>query len=523
MPTLTIDNQSVTVPEGTMLLEAAAQVGVKIPTLCHRPDLTALVGCMICVVREDASGRMLPSCATPAAEGMRISTASAEVLAMRRSLLELLLSTHVADCEAPCQFACPCHFDIPVMLGQIAVRDDAAALATVLARLALPVTLGHICPAPCEKVCRRAVIDAPVAICAVKRFSGEQGAFVPASVADTGKRVVVVGAGPTGLSAAFYLRLQGHTCHVLEATAQVGDALLANVTGRLPSAAHAQDVARIRALGVTFAVGSPLHPADAVRMLADADAMVLAAGTASASIAEALGIPVQKGCVVVDKQTHQSANSKVFSGGGAIQSCRIAVLACAHGRVLAENLHAWLTMGKTTATTQDRFQSRAGKLSREMLTGLLVDAADGGRLLPAAGGTQPEALDAGMLRDEARRCLHCACLKQKNCQFRALCTESRTAAPVFSGERAPPARVHAQPDVVFEAAKCVLCGICVRTAAGMGAACGPAFHGRGFDMQIGPPVGRMWAEVPREVMLACVQACPTGALAAAYGPVSSER
>ena len=132
MPTLIIDNHTLTVSEGTMILDAAQQVGILIPTLCHRPELTSLAGCMICAVREEPSGRLLPACATPAAEGMRISTTAAEALALRRAMLELLLSNHPADCEAPCQLACPCHFDIPVMLEKLAGDDVDAALATVL-------------------------------------------------------------------------------------------------------------------------------------------------------------------------------------------------------------------------------------------------------------------------------------------------------------------------------------------------------------------------------------------------------
>ena len=518
MPTLTIDNHTVTVPDGTMILVAAQQAGITIPTLCHRPGLTSLAGCMVCVVRDEGANRLLPSCATPAAEGMRISTTAADALELRRTMLELLLSNHAADCEAPCQFACPCHFDIPAMLDQVSSDDDDAALATVLERLALPVTLGHICPAPCEKACRRTVIDAPVAICAAKRFAGEQGRYAPAPVPESGKRVVIVGAGPTGLAAAFFLRRQGHTCHILEATKQVGETLLANVKGRLPAAAHEQDVARVRALGVTWALGAPLAPADAAKVLADCDGLVLAAGAASAALAEALGIPVQKGFVVADKNTYQTAIPKVFAGGAAIQSCRIAVVACAHGRILAEQLGAWLTTGRLPHKPQERFQSRAGKLPKETVAGLLADVEDGARYLPAAGGQPPAALVPDDLRYEAARCLRCECLKKDTCHFRDLCTANHATSAGLQGGRTPPGRVHAQPDVVFEAAKCVLCGICVRTAAKMGCSCGPSFHGRGFDMRIGPPIGRDWDDVPRDVLLACVEACPTGCLARLHEP-----
>lgn len=515
MPTLSIDHHTLTVPVGTTILDAAATVGIVIPTLCHCPGLPSLPGCMICAVSDETSGsRLVPACATPAAEGMRISTTAPAALDMRRTMLELLLSNHAADCEAPCQSACPCHFDIPVMLEQLSRDDDSAALATVLERLALPVTLGHICLAPCEKVCRRAVIDAPVAICAAKRFAGEKGLFKPAPVVETGKRVVIVGAGPTGLAAAFFLRRQGHFCHVIDAAPRIGAALLENVGSRLPHAALEKDVARLRALGVSFAPGVWLTPADASGMLAACDGLVLAAGAGAAPLAEALGIPVQSGFVVADKHTHQTANHKVFAGGAAIQACRMAALACAHGRVIAEQLGVWLISGHLPHKPHERFRSHAGKLPRETLAGLLADVEDGHRYLPPAGGTQPATLDTDNLRYEASRCLRCECLKNDTCHFRDLCTQCHAASAGLHGERTPPGRVHAQPDIVFEAAKCVLCGICVRTAIQLGATCGPAFHGRGFDMRIGPPLGREWSDVPRDVLLACVEACPTGCLAA---------
>ena len=157
-----------------------------------------------------------------------------------------------------------------------------------------------------------------------------------------------------------------------------------------------------------------------------------------------------------------------------------------------------------------------------MMAGLLADVEEGTRYLPPAGGRQPSLFTPDDLRYEAARCLRCECLKKDACRFRDLCTQSHAASAGLTGERTPPGRVHAQPDIVFEAAKCVLCGICVRTAARLGASCGPAFHGRGFDMRIGPPIGRGWTDVPRDVLLACVEACPTGCLARLHVPAPRE-
>ncbi len=103
MITCTIDHQTVSVSEGTTILEAARKVNIRIPTLCHL-DLgvfklkNQVASCRICVVQVEGRRNLAPSCATPVAEGMRITTNSKRVLLARRRLLQLLLSNHPTDC-----------------------------------------------------------------------------------------------------------------------------------------------------------------------------------------------------------------------------------------------------------------------------------------------------------------------------------------------------------------------------------------------------------------------------------------
>lgn len=152
MPTLHIDDQSVTVPTGTTVLAAARELGIEIPTLCHRPDLAPSASCMVCAVRDEATSRFLPACSTRAEQGMRFDASSDAVRAFRRAALELLFGEHAGDCEAPCRLACPYGFDVPAVLRALAAGGAASA--------ACPAD----CPAPCEKACRRGRHDAPVAI-----------------------------------------------------------------------------------------------------------------------------------------------------------------------------------------------------------------------------------------------------------------------------------------------------------------------------------------------------------------------
>jgi len=99
MPTLTIDNVAVEVPEGATLLEAARQVGVTIPTLCYLEGVQAIGACRVCLVEVEGAKTLVPSCVTPAADGMTVLTNSRRVRQARRTVVELLLSDHDGDCQ----------------------------------------------------------------------------------------------------------------------------------------------------------------------------------------------------------------------------------------------------------------------------------------------------------------------------------------------------------------------------------------------------------------------------------------
>ncbi len=99
MPKLTIDDVAVQVPEGTSILEAALQAGVKIPSLCYLPEVQAIGACRVCMVQVEGARAMVASCVTPAAEGMKVHTNSRRVRENRRMIVELLLSDHDGDCQ----------------------------------------------------------------------------------------------------------------------------------------------------------------------------------------------------------------------------------------------------------------------------------------------------------------------------------------------------------------------------------------------------------------------------------------
>ena len=162
MVSIKINGINISVEPGTTILEAAKKLGFTIPTLCHNEELEHFNSCMICLVRDNNHRRLTPSCSTPVYEGMDITIEDEEIAEGRRIGLELLLSDHVGDCEAPCTIACPAHMDIPMMNRLLASGDFDKALKIVKQNIALPAVLGYICPAPCEGACRRKPIDGAV-------------------------------------------------------------------------------------------------------------------------------------------------------------------------------------------------------------------------------------------------------------------------------------------------------------------------------------------------------------------------
>ncbi len=156
---LKIDHIEIQAEEGTTVLEAAKQAGISIPSMCHMKGYGNHPSCMVCLVKDNKTEAIIPSCALKVTPGMDIIASDEEVMIARRQALELLLSDHVGDCEAPCSLACPAGMNIPLMNRLIGEGRFTEALNVVKEDIALPYVLGYICPAPCEKACRRKQID----------------------------------------------------------------------------------------------------------------------------------------------------------------------------------------------------------------------------------------------------------------------------------------------------------------------------------------------------------------------------
>ncbi|MDD4102035.1 MAG: 2Fe-2S iron-sulfur cluster-binding protein [Kiritimatiellae bacterium] len=337
---MTVDGLPVVLEKGMTVYDAARQAGVDIPVLCHRDGLHPAGGCGVCTVEDKASARLLPACVTRAEHEMVIETGTDCAVAARKDALELLLSDHLADCEPPCEIACPSGLPIMRMLRDLAEGrvQEAAALARQYPCVCGPEAL-------CEKACRRKALGGAVAI---------------------------------------------------------------------------------RALHLVLA-----------------------------------------GDVLAGQPDSVTANRR----------------------------------------EPPRFRSWMTGLNETMLP-LLCHEIGPRQFCDDAPFVE---ISSPAVSYEARRCMQCGCLKPNDCRLRELCAQVDARQRTFKGASRAVIRRHSR-GFRFDSARCVLCGICVRYAQQVGASIAPAFHGRGFNEFIGPPLGRTWDDVPEEILSACAAACPTGAM-----------
>ncbi len=514
MLNLKINGQSLSVAPGTTILEAAQSAGISIPTLCHFKGTPHFTSCMVCVVQDTRSGRLIPSCSARATEGMDIRTDTDATRAARTESLNLLMSEHAGDCVAPCTVTCPAHLDIPKMIRHIAAGNFDEALNTLHDAIALPAVTGRICPAPCEKACRRGRLDAPLSICLLERFAAEATTTRQApSPASTSKRVAIIGAGPAGLAAAYYLSRTGHPCTIFDDRSEAGGQLRYGVsTDLLPGLLLDQDIQRIRQLGVQFHMNTRIGRDLSLQTLKiDYDAIVLATGKPTPDHPTLPGFQSTARGLTIDSRTFRTSDPQVFAGGEVVQPGHLAIRALAHGRSIAISIDQFLKDIPVTGPVQ-RFESRLGSITQAESHELLKEGDPRARTQPESGP------GAGFARTEAiqesLRCMHCDCRKADACKLRDL-MEIHLTGPLHipASGRKPVTRNLTHPRVVFEPGKCIKCGICIRITTQAGESPGLTFLNRGFDVEVGVPFGDSFESALGPSAKACINACPTGALA----------
>jgi hypothetical protein len=164
MVRIKFDNKDFEVREGSSVLNAAREAGFSIPTLCYRDGLPHYTSCMVCMVRDNKAKSFFASCSVYVQEGMDLDLSSDDVVSLRRKSLELLLSEHRAECEAPCRMVCPSGYNIPLFNRYLTAKDPGSALHLTLSEVESGDIACVNCAGYCENACRRKKIDIPVSI-----------------------------------------------------------------------------------------------------------------------------------------------------------------------------------------------------------------------------------------------------------------------------------------------------------------------------------------------------------------------
>ena len=293
---MNIDGREIVGQVGQTVLEAAQSAGIFIPSLCFEKSIGAIGSCGLCLVEVTNGtgtlpGQLVRACGTIISPGLVVRTDTQRVRPAQRKALEMLLSVHGGDCVAPCQMACPAGTDCRGFVSLMAAGKTDEAYALLMEAHPFPGSLGYICPRPCEHGCRRGLRDEAVDIAGLKRMvirnvqplpKGEMSNVAGAtnrrkkrgddsqtlllesppseaqndsdsSINSFAKSIAIIGGGPAGLTAAYFLKRAGYAVTVYEREAQMGGLLRYGIPAyRLPKDVLDNEIAVLADMGIKF-------------------------------------------------------------------------------------------------------------------------------------------------------------------------------------------------------------------------------------------------------------------------------
>lgn len=515
---IVIDGKPIVADEGATVLQAARAAGIDIPTLCYREGAEPRTSCFLCVVAIEGMGSLQPSCAAKVREGMVVTTNSDEIIEARKTALELLFSDHAGGCVAPCAMTCPAHIDIPGFIDELRCGRPREAVAILRRSIPFPSVLGRVCGATCESPCVRKRVDESVSIRALHRYAGDvdlasDAPYDPEKQTETGKRVAIIGAGPAGLTAAYYLLQAGHEVVVFDQASEPGGAMRIMLELEDDDSLDGE-IAAIERLGMEFRSGWTLtDSASLVELRVAHDAVLIAIGAAPGEdgkrvadfdLISRIGLKASRKGVAIDTKTFGTGESGVFAAGDI-------VLGGAYNPVRA------VAAGRLASVAIDQFLRDEEVVGESRALNFWRNPEDDELATMREEKESPGCSDVDVMTDEqavteSSCCLQCSCAARDNCKLRDYGQAYGVNTNRFRGERRHVAPDRSNAVIVYDPGKCVLCGLCVDIAREAGEERGVAFAGRGFTTRVTVPLGGDFDSGLARVAARCAEACPTAAL-----------
>lgn len=501
---LKIDHKDIIVEAGMRLIEAARQNGIEIPSLCYRDDLPHFTSCSVCLVKNKKSGKFLHSCSVEVEEGMEIEASSPEVLDLRKDAVSMLLAEHRAECEAPCKVVCPLDLDIPLMNRYIQKGDFSTASALAFQSMGLPETMCALCPEYCENACRRKMIDTSIAIVNIKRFSTDyydvKDSELKKSVLASAKRIAIIGGSIDGLTSAFFLAQKGHQIVIYEKSEHCGGDVILNLEDSNKTIFN-QEFKKLQQADIVIKYNTLVDDQFLqTSLLNDFDSVLIAATRFESGSAK-----TAKSQLLFEGDTLQIGDKMLFKIGKAAKENKQIIRDIVQAKKAALALNLYFETNTFLPSTK-KFNSTIGKIEEfEKQSWLMETPQDFHRHKNV--NSEQESIE------EAQNCLHCDCRAQSNCQLREISEAFKLSNPKVKMQSYPiEKKINFESGLIFENAKCIKCGLCVRILQKESPNAELGFQGRGFKSIISQPITQEFNAVLKDKVDLLVDICPTAAL-----------
>jgi ferredoxin len=321
--------------------------------------------------------------------------------------------------------------------------------------------------------------------------------------------VAIVGAGPTGLAAAYYLRQRGHACLLIDKEPRAGGRLRYEPTPEeLPPDVLNAEIEQILRVGIDTRWNTAVPDKAALDALCEEhDAVLLACGAVEAEQIAAWELTATRRGIEINRDTYQTERPGVFAAGNIFRRKALVVRSTADGKEVAQTIDQYVSDRAVRGPARP-FSSRMHKLTAEEMQEFLEGANSACCSTPAAGESYSDAVAA----DQSNRCLACGCSAHGSCKLERYAIMYQADSTRFDGQRRPYEVIGRHSSVVFEPGKCIKCELCVKIAAAAQEPLGLTFVGRGFNVELQVPFDGEMHEALTKVAAECVAACPTAAL-----------